>query len=73
MSPRVSLDVTRINLRGTEKSLTLHTTYGLLEQMATLSFQNPHFQGKTRHLGDGLWRLLECAEHHDVQGVDAAG
>jgi outer membrane protein insertion porin family len=34
VSPRVSLDVTRINLRGTENSLTLHTTYGLLEQIA---------------------------------------
>ena len=42
-SPRVSLDVSRINLLGTEKSLTLHTTYGLLEEVATLTFQNPHF------------------------------
>jgi outer membrane protein insertion porin family len=45
VSPRVSLDVTRINLRGTENSLTLHTTYGLLEQIATLSFQDAHFRG----------------------------
>jgi outer membrane protein assembly factor BamA len=43
ISPRVSLDVSRINLRGTDESLTLHTTYGLLEKVATLSFQNPHF------------------------------
>ena len=46
VSPRVSMDVTRINLRGTENSLTLHTTYGLLEQIATLSFQDAHFRGK---------------------------
>ncbi len=41
VSPRVSLDVSRINLRGSQDSLTLHTTYGLLEEVATLSFNNP--------------------------------
>jgi outer membrane protein insertion porin family len=46
VSPRVSLDVSRINLRGTDESLTLHTTYGLLEEVATLTFQNPHFMGR---------------------------
>ena len=45
VSPRVSLDVSRINLRGTDDSLTLHTTYGLLEQVATLTLQNPHLYG----------------------------
>ena len=43
---RVSLDVSRINLRGTQDTLTLHTTYGLLEKVATLTFQNPHLYGK---------------------------
>jgi outer membrane protein assembly factor BamA len=42
VSPRVSLDVSRINLRGTDDSLTLHTTYGLLEQVAILTLLNPH-------------------------------
>jgi outer membrane protein insertion porin family len=46
VSPRVSLDVSRINFRGTDESLTLHSTYGLLEEVATLTFQNPHFRGK---------------------------
>jgi outer membrane protein insertion porin family len=46
VSPRVSLDVSRIDLRGTDESLTLHTTYGLLEEVATLTFQNPHFFGR---------------------------
>jgi outer membrane protein insertion porin family len=41
VSPRISLDVSRINLRGTQDSLTLHTTYGLLEEIATLSFNVP--------------------------------
>ena len=44
-SPRVSLDVSRINFRGTDESLTLHTTYGLLEEVATLTFQSPHYLG----------------------------
>jgi outer membrane protein assembly factor BamA len=45
VSPRVSLDVSRINLGGTQKSLTLHTTYGLLETVATLSLNNPQLFG----------------------------
>ncbi len=44
-SPRVSVDVARINLFGTQKSLTLHTTYGLLETIAALSFNNPNLLG----------------------------
>jgi outer membrane protein assembly factor BamA len=46
VSPLVSLDVSRINLRGTDNSLTLHSTYGLLEEVAQLTFQNPHLYGK---------------------------
>ena len=45
VSPRVTLDVSRINLLGTQDSLTLHTTYGLLEKVATLTFTNPHLYG----------------------------
>jgi outer membrane protein insertion porin family len=45
VSPRVSLDVARINFRGTQDSVTLHTTYGLLEQIAVLTFQNPNSFG----------------------------
>jgi outer membrane protein assembly complex protein YaeT len=45
VSPRVSLDISRINLRGTPDSLTLHTAYGLLETVATLSFNNPNLFG----------------------------
>ncbi len=42
---RVSADVTRINLFGTDKSITLHTTYGLLEHIATLSLNVPRLGG----------------------------
>jgi outer membrane protein assembly factor BamA len=45
VSPRISLDVSRINLRGTDDSLTLHSSYGLLEQVAILTLQNPHLYG----------------------------
>jgi outer membrane protein assembly complex protein YaeT len=45
VSPRVSVDVSRINLRGSPNSLTLHGTYGLLEEVATLSFNNPQLFG----------------------------
>jgi outer membrane protein assembly complex protein YaeT len=41
-SPRVSIDVSRINLRGTDESLTFHGDYGLLEEVATASFNVPH-------------------------------
>jgi outer membrane protein assembly factor BamA len=37
--------VSRINLFGTDKSITVHTTYGLLEKIATISFVNPHLFG----------------------------
>ena len=48
VSPRVTLDVSRINLRGTDDSLALHTTYGLLEKIATITFQNPHIYGNQK-------------------------
>jgi len=46
VSPRVSLDVSRINFRGTQQSLTLHSDFGLLERVATLTFNNPQFLGR---------------------------
>ncbi len=46
VSPRVSLDVSRINLWGTQDSLTLHSSYGLLQQIAILTLQNPNLYGR---------------------------
>jgi outer membrane protein insertion porin family len=51
VSPRVTADVSRINLRGTQNSLTLHATYGLLEEVATLSFNVPQLFGKSKLTG----------------------
>ncbi|QMV20394.1 BamA/TamA family outer membrane protein [Granulicella sp. 5B5] len=51
VSPRVSLDVSRTALRGTQDSLTLHTTYGLLEEVATVTYNSPHLLGKKQLTG----------------------
>jgi outer membrane protein insertion porin family len=51
VSPRVSLDISRINLRGTQNSLTLHSEYGLLEEVATLSFNVPQLFGNRKLTG----------------------
>ena len=48
VSPRISLDVGRTNLRGTDNSLTLHSSYGLLEEIANLTFLNPHYRGHSQ-------------------------
>jgi len=45
VSPRVSLEVSRINFRGTKQSITLHTDYGLLERVISLTFSNPQWFG----------------------------
>jgi outer membrane protein assembly factor BamA len=45
-SPRILFTVSRTNLRGTDQSITLRTNYGTLEQIAMLSYQDPHFRNK---------------------------
>ena len=44
-SPRVSFDISRINIRGRNQTITLQTAYGTLEQQAILTFDNPAFYG----------------------------
>jgi outer membrane protein assembly factor BamA len=53
VSPRISMDVSRINLHGSDNSLTLHSSYGLLEEVANLTLLNPHFFGK-QNLSDSV-------------------
>ena len=53
VSPRISLDVSRINLRGTDNSLTLHSSYGSLEEVGMLTYLSPHFRGSS-HLSESL-------------------
>lgn len=40
-SPEVLFSISRINLRGTQQSITLNTSYGSLEQIALLTYNNP--------------------------------
>lgn len=44
-SERVSFDVSRINFRGRNQTITLQTAYGSLEKQATMLFENPNFRG----------------------------
>lgn len=44
-SPRVSFDVSRINIRGRNQTVTLQTAYGTLEQQAIMTFDDPAFYG----------------------------
>ncbi len=46
VSALVTVNISRINLRGTDNSLSLRTTYGSLEQIALLTFNDPHPFGK---------------------------
>jgi outer membrane protein insertion porin family len=62
-SPRVSADVSRINLFGTDKSATLHTTYGLLEKVATITFNNPNL------LGSPLLNASVSGGYSNVQNI----
>jgi outer membrane protein insertion porin family len=49
-SPRVLLEVSRINLFGREQSASLRGTYGLLEQRINFVYQYPKFHG-SRNFG----------------------
>jgi outer membrane protein assembly factor BamA len=40
-SPEVLFDISRTNLRGTQQSITLNTSYGSLEQIALVTYNNP--------------------------------
>lgn len=63
VSPRVSLDVSRINLRGTEDTLTLHSAFGLLEQVAILTLQNPHFMNSKK------WSSALSGGYSNIQDI----
>ena len=42
----VEVDISRVNLRGSDNSLTLKTNYGSLEKRAVLTYSDPHFINK---------------------------
>ncbi|MEO6965446.1 MAG: POTRA domain-containing protein, partial [Acidobacteriaceae bacterium] len=43
ISPRVSFDVSRINLGGRDRTISLQTAYGTLEQQAIMTYNVPKF------------------------------
>ncbi len=45
-SELLSVNISRINLRGTDNSVTLKTTYGSLEKVALVTYDDPHPLGK---------------------------
>jgi outer membrane protein assembly complex protein YaeT len=46
ISPRVSFDVTRLNFRGRNQTLSLKTRFGRLQQRALISFDAPRWWGR---------------------------
>ncbi len=44
VSPRISFDVSRINLGGRDRTLSLQTAYGTLEQQAIMTYDYPKFR-----------------------------
>jgi outer membrane protein insertion porin family len=46
ISPRVSFDVTRLNFRGRDQTLSLKTRFGRLQQRALISFDAPRWWGR---------------------------
>jgi len=56
VSPRLSLDVTRLNIRGKDQSITLKSRYGRFVKRAQLSYESPHwFDLKHWRLSLGLF------------------
>ncbi len=73
VSPRVSLDVSRINLRGTQDSLT--PSDDLWSAGADCSSDLPEsklFRVK-EFLDDGLGWIHQHSGHHDLRLLDASG
>ena len=69
----MSLDVSRINLRGTDESLTLAYDVRPAGRGGAADVSEPALPGQAAVLGEHLRRLFECAEHHDVPGSTLQG
>lgn len=48
ISPAILFNISRINLRGTDRSVSLNTTLGTLEQRVLMSFSDPNFRGNPK-------------------------
>ncbi len=56
-SPRVTLEVNRINFRGKGQTVSFRSRVSNLQQRALLTYENPHFSGsdKWKMTWSGLW------------------
>ena len=64
VSPRVTLDVTRINFRGRDQSLIFKSHFGNLEKRASLSFDQPRWFDLTS------WRMTLTALYDNTVDVN---
>ena len=68
MSPRVSFDITRLNFRGRDHTVTLKTRYGNLEKLALLGYEDPRWFD-AEHLSLNLTTFYE--QTNDVKTFTA--
>ena len=64
VSPRVTLDVTRINFRGRDQSLIFKSHFGNLQKRASLSFDQPRWFDLTN------WRMTVTALYDNTRDVN---
>ena len=63
VSPRVSFDVTRINLGGRDQTLLFKSSYGRLQQRALISYEAPHFLNR-----EG-WKIITTGFYDTTRDV----
>ena len=63
VSPRFTFDVTRINFRGRNDTIIFKSTYGRLEQLALLSYEQPHW------LNNEHWKLTFTGFYNTTRDV----
>ena len=68
VSPRVSFDITRLNFRGRDHTVTLKTRFGSLEKLALLGYEDPRWLD-SEHLSLNLTTFYE--QTNDVKTFTA--
>ena len=63
VSPRVSFDVTRINLGGRDQTLLFKSNYGRLQRRALVSYEAPHFLNR-----EG-WKIITTGFYDNTRDV----
>ena len=63
VSPLVSFDVSRLNFRGRDHTISFKSSYGRLEQLALLSYEQPHW------LNNENWKLTVTTFYNTTRDV----